>query len=102
LSIRLVLLWFAAQNPCPCGYYGTEIKPCGCTPWKRQRYQQKLSGAIKDRIDLFVNIPMIKTDNLLAPPSTAKKIEAIKDKIIAARKIQTQRYERTTVNLMAG
>ena len=87
----------AAQNPCPCGYYGTEIKPCGCTPWKRQRYQQKLSGAIKDRIDLFVNIPMIKTDNLLAPSSTAKKVEAIKDKIIAARKIQTQRYERMTV-----
>jgi magnesium chelatase family protein len=87
----------AAQNPCPCGYYGTEIKACACTPWKRQRHQQKLSGAIKDRIDLFVDVPMIKTVNLLASPPTVKKVEAIEDKIIIAREIQTQRYESATV-----
>lgn len=55
-SERTPFLLIAAANPCPCGYYGTSLKACRCSLISRQRYQQKLSGALLDRIDLFVNV----------------------------------------------
>ncbi len=49
----------AATNPCPCGYYGDQVKKCICSPGKIYAYQRKISGPILDRIDLQINIQRV-------------------------------------------
>ena len=55
----------AAMNPCPCGYLGSSLKACRCTPDQVARYQGKLSGPLLDRIDLQVEVPTLATDILM-------------------------------------
>ena len=55
----------AAMNPCPCGYLGSSIKACRCTPDQVSRYQGKLSGPLLDRIDLQVEVPTLAADELM-------------------------------------
>jgi magnesium chelatase family protein len=55
----------AAMNPCPCGYLGSPLKACRCTPDQVARYQGKLSGPLLDRIDLQVEVPTLTTDVLM-------------------------------------
>jgi magnesium chelatase family protein len=65
----------AAMNPCPCGYLGSTLKTCRCTPDQVTRYQGKLSGPLLDRIDLQVEVPTLAADVLMqtaAGESTAK------------------------------
>jgi magnesium chelatase family protein len=58
-----------AMNPCPCGYLGSPLKACRCTPDQVLRYQGKLSGPLLDRIDLHVEVPALPASDLLnAPP----------------------------------
>ena len=62
----------AAMNPCPCGYLGSNLRPCRCTPDQVSRYQSKLSGPLLDRIDLHVEVPALSSDDLLlSPPGEA-------------------------------
>jgi magnesium chelatase family protein len=59
----------AAMNPCPCGYLGSVLKNCRCTPDQVSRYQGKLSGPLIDRIDLHVEVPAVNANELMnAPP----------------------------------
>jgi magnesium chelatase family protein len=59
----------SAMNPCPCGYLGSPLKACRCTPDQVLRYQGKLSGPLLDRIDLHVEVPALSANDLLnAPP----------------------------------
>ncbi len=55
----------AAMNPCPCGYLGSGLKACRCTPDQVARYQSKLSGPLLDRIDLQVEVPTLSADVLM-------------------------------------
>lgn len=59
----------AAMNPCPCGYLGSSVKPCRCTPDQVARYQGKLSGPLLDRIDLHVEVPSLLPEDLLQAPA---------------------------------
>lgn len=80
----------ATANPCPCGYYGS-AKPCQCMPSQIQRYQQRLSGPILDRIDLFASVHEVDHANLLAQaPAPASSLQS---DIEAARQIQFDRYK---------
>lgn len=89
-----------AMNPCPCGYYGHPSKPCTCSERVRLRYQNKISGPMLDRFDLYIN---------LAPPeyrelSSDKKEEPsseIRKRIMAARNIQAERFKGTPVTCNA-
>jgi len=54
----------ATSNPCPCGFYGT-TKPCTCLPHQINKYRQKLSGPIIDRIDLYIDVDEVKHRTLL-------------------------------------
>jgi magnesium chelatase family protein len=73
-----------AMNPCPCGYLGSPLKACRCTPDQVLRYQAKLSGPLLDRIDLHVEVPALPADDLLhAPPGEAT--ETIRARCTAAR-----------------
>ena len=57
-------LLIATMNPCPCGYHGDKEKPCHCTDFQIQRYQNKISGPLLDRIDLSVSVERLTSDEL--------------------------------------
>ena len=81
----------ASMNPCPCGYYGSSIKNCICSPTSIKRYLSKLSGPLLDRIDINVNIQPIKYKNF----KENEKIETskqIKERVEKAIKMQRERY----------
>lgn len=74
----------ASQNPCPCGFYGDTAKECSCSAGMRQRYRDRISGPLLDRIDLRVTVPRLSADELLhATGGEASK--HIKTRVIAAR-----------------
>ncbi|MDO8734015.1 MAG: YifB family Mg chelatase-like AAA ATPase, partial [Elusimicrobiota bacterium] len=54
----------AAMNPCPCGYYGHPTKECTCTPFVIQKYISKISGPLLDRIDLHIDVPSVRFEEL--------------------------------------
>lgn len=56
----------AAMNPCPCGYYGDKKQACRCSPAQIQRYRNKISGPLLDRIDMHVNVARIPTSELVS------------------------------------
>ena len=74
----------AAMNPCPCGYLGSRIKACRCTPDQVARYQGKLSGPLLDRIDLHIEVAALPADELLAAPP-GEATAAVRARCAAAR-----------------
>lgn len=82
----------AAMNPCPCGHYGDEVKECTCSPFQVQRYWSKLSGPLLDRIDLQINVPRLKEEELLSV-SEAENSKTIRQRVIKARNIQLERFK---------
>ena len=80
----------AAMNPCPCGFLGDERRPCHCTPAQIARYRGRLSGPLRDRIDLTVNVPAVPvwavTDGASGEPSSA-----VRARVHAARALQQAR-----------
>lgn len=85
----------AAMNPCPCGYYGTDGgQQCNCTPHKINRYVNKISGPLMDRIDIIVETSAVKykdlTDNRGAESSSE-----IRKRVEKAREVQLERYKKT-------
>ncbi len=84
----------AAMNPCPCGYYGTDIKRCQCRPYDILRYRKKISGPIADRIDLWCQVENIKPQELsLDRPQEGESSAQVKDRIEAARRRQAERLK---------
>lgn len=82
----------AAMNPCPCGYYNHPEQECVCQPGTIQRYLNKISGPLMDRIDLHVEVvPVLFRD--LATKSEAERSETIRNRVMKARKIQESRYK---------
>ncbi len=81
----------AAMNPCPCGYHNHPEKACSCHPNAIQRYLQRISGPLLDRIDMHVEVSPVKHQelNLIAP---SEKSEQIRERVINARNIQSERY----------
>ena len=74
----------ASQNPCPCGFYGDTQKPCSCSPTLRQRYRERLSGPLLDRIDLRLNVPRLSPDELLHAP-LGEASQVVQARVEAAR-----------------
>ncbi|AGB40611.1 Mg chelatase-related protein [Halobacteroides halobius DSM 5150] len=89
----------AAMNPCKCGYYGDPTKECTCTSTEIRRYLNKVSGPLMDRIDIHLELPRLKVDELIenkAKESSSK----IKERVVKARRKQLKRFkeERITHN----
>lgn len=74
----------AAMNPCPCGYLGSTLKACRCTPDQVARYQGKLSGPLLDRIDLHIEVPGVSAQQLLET-AAGEASESIRGRAVAAR-----------------
>lgn len=72
------------MNPCPCGYLGSALKTCRCTPDQVARYQGKLSGPLLDRIDLHIEVPAVSARQLLEAPA-GEATECIRGRVAAAR-----------------
>lgn len=84
----------ASMNPCPCGYYNHPDKDCVCGPGVVKRYLNKISGPLLDRIDLHVEVTPVSYDELAGFERTGDTSEIIAQRVIRARKIQTQRYQK--------
>lgn len=82
-----------AMNPCPCGYLGDKEKPCTCTDFQINRYRAKLSGPLLDRIDIQIDVPRLTPSELLATKEDEEDSAAIRQRVIKARQIQTERYK---------
>lgn len=82
----------ASMNPCPCGYYNHPEKECVCPPGAVQKYLNKISGPLLDRIDLHVEVTPVNFDQLSANRKTEKS-EAIRERVVKAREIQTIRFQ---------
>ena len=85
-------MFVASMNPCPCGYYGDPTHNCVCTPGQIQRYMNKISGPLLDRIDIQCEIQPVAFKDL-AYLKPGEPSSAIRQRVIAARKIQEERYK---------
>ena len=84
-------MFVASMNPCPCGYYGDPTHHCVCTPGQIQRYMNKISGPLLDRIDLHIDVQVVPFAQLamMKPGESSSKI---RERVIKARQIQEQRF----------
>lgn len=80
----------AAMNPCPCGYLGHHNNKCRCTPDQVSRYKAKISGPLLDRIDLHIEVPALKEDELINA-SESEHSQAVRARVEAARAKQLTR-----------
>lgn len=82
----------ASMNPCPCGYYNHPTHECHCSPAQIQRYMGKISGPLLDRIDIQIEVTPVGVADLASAP-TGEPSEKIRERVIAARALQTERYK---------
>ena len=96
LPARFILV--AAANPCPCGFAGDPRRICECTPLERQRYRARLSGPIRDRIDLQVLVPRQPAGELLRANLSAETSAAVRERVVGARRRQQERRPHGPLN----
>ncbi|MCX7991534.1 MAG: YifB family Mg chelatase-like AAA ATPase [Proteobacteria bacterium] len=84
-------LLVSAMNPCPCGHYGDESKPCNCSYSQILKYRKKLSGPILDRIDIHIEVPRIPVSDF-RKVSQEESSEKIKERVMKARDMQRIRF----------
>jgi magnesium chelatase family protein len=84
-------LLVAAMNPCPCGFLGHERRPCRCTPLQIAKYRGRLSGPLRDRIDLIVDVPAVPM-RTIADVAPGESSAAVRERVLAARSVQYTRF----------
>jgi magnesium chelatase family protein len=82
----------ASMNPCPCGYYNHPEKDCVCAPGVVQKYLNKISGPLLDRIDLHVEVTPVPFSEL-SKAQNSESSKDIRERVIKARQLQTERYK---------
>lgn len=83
----------SSMNPCPCGYYNHPEKDCVCAPGIVQRYLSRISGPLLDRIDLHVEVTPVPLEKM-ADERVSERSEKIRERVIKAREVQAQRFEK--------
>ncbi len=81
----------AAMNPCPCGYFGDLKRECRCGPVQVQRYRQRISGPLLDRIDLHIEVPSVEYRDV-SSERAEESSAAIRERVAAARRRQQARF----------
>ena len=81
-----------AMNPCVCGHYGSGLQECTCSPQQIHKYMGKISGPLLDRIDIHVDVPAVKY-NELSTTRAGETSRSIRDRVNKARERQTKRFE---------
>lgn len=82
----------ASMNPCPCGFFNHPEKECVCAPGVVQKYLNKISGPLLDRIDLHVEVTPVSF-NELSKQKTSEKSESVRARVVKAREIQSERFK---------
>lgn len=85
-----------AMNPCPCGYYGDPVKNCSCSPQVIKKYLMRISGPLLDRIDIHLEVPRLKPEELLSQPN-GESSKSIRARVTTARHIQQKRFQGTKI-----
>jgi magnesium chelatase family protein len=91
------LVW--AMNPCPCGYLTDDDKDCSCNPNQIRNYNSRLSWPLIDRVDLFIDVPKVKTSKLKVSTdySDREKSSEIKKRVEIAKEFQLKRFFGTSI-----
>ncbi len=91
----------AAMNPCPCGYYGDPTRDCTCPVHKIKSYLSRISGPLMDRIDIHIEVPALKYDEL-AQKKDAEKSVTIRERVVKARNVQNERFKGRNIYCNSG
>jgi len=91
----------AAMNPCKCGYFGDPKRECRCSPNDVQRYRDRISGPLLDRIDIHVEVPAVQYRDI-SSNVPGESSESIRSRIEAAREVQRQRFTKNGSGATAG
>jgi magnesium chelatase family protein len=86
------LMLIASMNPCPCGYHNHPEKECMCTTGMVQKYLNRISGPLLDRIDIHIEVVPVKYDKLSDSGKTERS-DQVRERVIRAREIQARRFE---------
>lgn len=92
-------LLVAAMNPCPCGFLGHPRRPCRCRPGEADRYTARVSGPLRDRIDLAVHVPPVAPEALTGAPCASECSAVVRERVAAARARQLARQGRVNSRL---
>jgi len=95
------VMLIAAMNPCRCGYFGNPNRECRCSPREVENYRNRISGPLLDRIDIHVEAPAVEFREL-SSDERAEPSAAIRERVVAAREIQTQRFSGGKTRANAG
>ena len=90
LSFPSSFMLVCAMNPCKCGYYGSSIRKCSCTPQEIRKYLSKISGPLLDRIDIQIEMPSLSFEELSKKP-TGESSAVIRERIMKAREFAAER-----------
>ena len=91
-------MMITAMNPCPCGYFGSSLRQCRCTPNQVERYVSKISGPLLDRIDIHIDVPAVSFRKLRTKTENGETSAMIRKKIESTRKIQSDRFTKPSTN----
>ena len=94
------IMLVAAMNPCPCGFFGDASQKCSCSHYQVERYLNKVSGPLLDRIDIHIEVPRLDPDVLASSPTGESSAE-IRSRVNQVRQIQQQRFEGEEINCNA-
>lgn len=94
ITLPCSFMLVASMNPCPCGYYKDPSHHCSCSPAQRINYKNKISGPLLDRIDIQIEVTPVPVDELASAP-TGEHSAAIRERVVKARAIQTERFNDT-------
>jgi magnesium chelatase family protein len=83
----------AAMNPCPCGHLGDPVRPCVCDPVQVGRYRARISGPLRDRMDIHLEVPALSFRELAAH-GAGEPSHTVRDRVSKAREIQRRRQGR--------
>lgn len=92
LTYPCSIMFIAAMNPCPCGYFGHPKRRCTCSEQAVRKYLSRVSGPLLDRIDIQVEVPPVEYGDL-ASREKGESSKVIRERVNAARKLQQERYK---------
>lgn len=100
VSYPCSVMFVAAMNPCPCGYFGHPKRRCTCSPQAVSRYLARVSGPLLDRLDLHIEVPPVEFEEL-SSDEKAESSADIRTRVNSARDIQNKRFAGTGISCNA-